>query len=237
MRYREVYNTVLPEKKRKEEKCNFFVSLVVRPISILVTIPFIGTKIKPTTITKISIVFSCVGFGFLAFGQSLLFRLIGWGAFFLWAILDGVDGNLARCTNQCTSLGDLWDTMGGYLAMVFIHFASGIAAFFDANLCVFLDPYIFIILGGAAALLSIFPRLVMHKKKSSGLNDDSIKKISDKPNFGLKNIIAMNFVSPSGFLLVILLVSIIFHLLNFFVLFYSAVTFIIAIASLWVLLR
>lgn len=237
MTFKEVYNIVLPERKRKEEKFNFFVSLVVRPLSILLTLPFIKTRIKPTTITKISILFSCAGFGLLAFGQTLLLRLIGWGLLFLWAVFDGVDGNLARCTNQCSALGDLWDTMGGYLAMVFIFFASGITAYYDENLFDFFDPYILIILGGATAIFSIFPRLVMHKKKSSEGDSESIKKVSDKQHFGIKNIIAMNFISPSGFLLVILLLSIIFHVLNFFIVFYCGVTFIVMMASLWLLLR
>ena len=174
---------------------------------------------------------------FTAFGMTMWIRLIGWLCFFIWACLDGVDGNLARCTNQCSSLGDLWDTMGGYAAMVLILFGSGIAAFFDKNSIELLENYWYLIIGGATAIFSIFPRLIMHKKKSSELNSDAVKGLSDKKSFGLVKITAMNLVSPSGFMQVILLLCIILNFTNFFIVFYFFVTFGVMSLSLYKLLR
>lgn len=94
-----------------------------------------------------------------------------------------------------------------------------------------------IILGGATAVISIFPRLVMHKKKSSNIDDESVKAISDKQNFSLSKIAAMNIVSPSGFMQVIFLLSIVFHVLNFFSVFYFAVNMGIMAMSLRGLLK
>ena len=237
MTYKEAYEKVLPEHKRKEEKYNLLVSWIIRPISIYMTLPFIGTKVKPTTITKISIAFSVAGFCLLAFGQTMPLKLLGWVGIFMWVLLDGVDGNLARCTNQCSALGDLWDTMGGYAAMVLIYFGTGIAAFYDDNLLNFCDDYWLLIIGGAAAIFSIFPRLVMHKKKSSEGNSAAVRAVSDKKSFGLSNIIAMNFVSPSGFMQVFLLCAVIFHLLNWFILGYAIITFGVMMLSLKKLLK
>lgn len=237
MTYKEIYDIAMPEKKRKEERWNVWVTIAVRPLSILCTIPFTRTKVKPTTITKWSVIANLLGFFLVAFAQSMTLKLVGWLFFFVWAVLDGVDGNLARSTNQCSSMGDLWDTTGGYAAMVLIYFSAGIAAFYDNSLYSFCDVYWMIILGGATAVISIFPRLVMHKKKSSNIDDESVKAISDKQNFSLSKIAAMNIVSPSGFMQVIFLLSIVFHVLNFFSVFYFAVNMGIMAMSLRGLLK
>lgn len=237
MTFNEVYDKVMPEKKRKEERFNIFAHWIGRPISILMTLPLIDSKVKPTTVTKWSIAFASIGFALVAFGQSMLLKCIGWLCFLMWNLLDGVDGNLARCTNQCSQMGDLWDTTAGYAAMVYTYFAAGIAGFFDLDTVNLFDPYWLLILGGATAIMSIFPRLVMHKKKSSNINDEGVKALSDKQNFGLKNIIAMNFISPSGFMQVIFLICIIFHLLSVFIVFYFGVNLVIMLLSLYQLLK
>ena len=69
---------------------------VIRPVSIYLTLPLIDRGIAPTTVTKVSLAFSTLGFFLLAFGGSRLVRLLGWAAIFAWVLLDHVDGNLAR---------------------------------------------------------------------------------------------------------------------------------------------
>lgn len=237
MTYKEIFNIAMPEKKRKEELWNVWVTIAVRPLSILCTVPFTKTNVRPTTITKWSIFANVIGFFFVAFAQNMTMSLVGWAFFFIWAVLDGVDGNLARATNQCSAMGDLWDTMGGYAAMVLIYFSAGIAAFYDNSLFSFCESSWMLILGGATAVFSIFPRLVMHKKKSSNIEDKSVKAISDKQNFSLSKIAAMNLISPSGFMQVIFLLCIVFHVLNFFIIFYFIVNLGIMILSLRGLLK
>lgn len=237
MTFREVYERVMPEKKRKEERYNIFAHYVGRPMSIIMTLPLLTTKIKPTTVTMWSIVASIIGFFLVAFGNTMPVRVIGWGFFLLWNLLDGVDGNLARCTDQCSSLGDLWDTTAGYAAMVLTYFSAGIAAFFDTNMIEYLDKYWYLIIGGTTAIASIFPRLVMHKKKSSYADAKAVRALSDKEHFGLKNIIAMNLISPSGFMQVIFLISILSHTLNLYISFYFFVTFGVMFISLHSLLK
>lgn len=237
MTFQEVYNRVMPEKKRKEECFNIFAHWIGRPISILMTLPLINSKVKPTTVTKWSIAFATVGFALVAFGSNMLIKVLGWLCFLMWNLLDGVDGNLARCTNQCSQMGDLWDTTAGYAAMVFTYFAAGIAGYYDNNTNALCDSHWLLILGGATAVISIFPRLVMHKKKSSNIDDTGVKALSDKQNFGLKNIIAMNFISPSGFMQVIFLICIVCHFLNIFVVFYFFVNSAIMLISLYKLLK
>ncbi len=237
MNYKEVYDISVPQKKRKEERWNVFTAYVLRPISILLTMPFIKTSLKPTTITEISVLFCIIGFIFAYFGNDLQMYVVSWTFFFLWAIFDCIDGNLARCTNQCSSLGDLWDTTGGYAAMVLMYFSAGIIAFKDTNLYDYTESYQYIVLGGMTAIMSIFPRLVMHKKKSSEAASGVVKQLSDKNTFGLSKILAMNLVSPTGGLLVIYLLSVIFHVTNIFIAVYAFVNFAIMMVSLKGLLK
>jgi len=72
-----------------------------------------------------------IGFGLVSFGTTMGWKIVGWLGFFLWAILDCVDGNIARCKDQCSNRGELWDAAGGYLALSLIFFSSGISGFYD----------------------------------------------------------------------------------------------------------
>lgn len=237
MTYKEIYDIAMPVAKRKEERLNIWVTIAVRPLSVFLIKPLINSKVKPTTITKISVLSSVIGFFFLALSHSLVYSLIGWLFFFIWAVLDGVDGNLARCTNQCSPLGDLWDTMGGYAAMVLMYFGAGIAAFHDVNIYDYIQTPYYLVLGGATAIMSIFPRLVLHKKKSSGIDSKAVKELSDKQSFSLSKIIGMNLVSPSGALQLVLLAAILTHTLNFFVAAYCVINLGIMLVSLRSLLK
>lgn len=237
MTYKEIYDLAMPKSKRDQEKANIWVYLAVRPLSIIATMPFINTTIKPTTITKWSALFSIIAFCLYSFGGSVVVRSIGWVFFFLWAVLDGVDGNLARCKNECSAIGELWDAAGGYAAMVLMYFSAGIAAFYDTNIWVYCDSYWMLILGGATALFSIFPRIIMHKRKNTIIEDSKAENISNKSKFGFKQIIALNFISASGFLQVILLLATLTHTLNIFIGAYCIINFAIMIVSLRTLLK
>jgi hypothetical protein len=127
--------------------------------------------------------------------------------------------------------------MGGYAAMVLMYFSSGIVAFSDNNLLYICDEYWYLILGGMCAVFSIFPRLVMHKKKSYGISSEAVRVLSDKKTFGISQIIAMNLVSPSGFMQVILLLCILLHITNLYIGFYFILNFGIMCLSLYKLLR
>lgn len=237
MTYKEIYDVAMPPKKRAKEKFNFWVALVVRPLSIIFTIPLLKTSIKPTTITKWSILASFIGFFLLILSNDLMIKIVGWFFYFIWAILDGVDGNVARCKDQCSNIGELWDATGGYLTMILIYFSAGIIAYNDINIYDFCGIHNYIILGGATSLFSIFPRLVLQKKKSQNVNSDVVNKLTDKSHFGLKQILVMNLVSASGFLQVVFLLSLITHVMNFFILIYFLINLAMMIISLKSLLK
>lgn len=237
MTYNEIYDLAMPKSKRDQEKANIWVYLAVRPLSIIATMPFINTTIKPTTITKWSVLCSIIAFCLYSFGDSMIVKCVGWSFFFLWAILDGVDGNLARCKKQCSAFGELWDATGGYAAMILMYLAAGIASFNDSNIWTYCENYWMLLLGGTTALFAIFPRLIMHKRKNTISEDKRAENVGDKSKFGLKQIIALNFISASGFLQVILLIATLTHTLNIFIGIYCVLNFIIMVTSLKSLLK
>ena len=227
MSYKELYEKSVSPNKRAADKKNIWLFLVVRPLSILTTMPLVKTKISPTTVTIISVYSSIVGFFIMSLlNFSVTWKIVGWLFFSLWAILDCVDGNLARSKNQCSQKGELWDAIGGYATMVLMYFAAGIVAYFDNNLFPFVENYWMLILGGATALFSIFPRLVLHKKEIIEMGgDNTTKEFLDKKNFSLSKVIIMNLISVIGLFQVIFLACMLTHTLNWFIMFYCVVNF------------
>lgn len=237
MTYTEARKKILTEGKHAEDRQNILVEKVIRPISIRLTLPFVGSKMTPTAVTKCSLVASTIGFFLLAFGGNQIIRMIGWIAIILWVVMDHVDGNLARCTKRCTALGDLWDTTAGYAAMVYIYFGAGIAAFHDSNVLEFCGKHWYLILGGMTAIFSIFPRLVMHKKKSSAVANGAVAMLSDKSSFGFVRKAALNILSPVGFVVVFLAAAILLHGLNLFIAVYFTLNFGMMLIALFRLLK
>ena len=237
MTLKEIYNVCVPPAKAKTDKLIPWLYYVVRPLSILITKPLLKTKITPVQVTFISMIATLVGFGFVGFGQDLMARLIGWFGFFIWALLDCVDGNIARCKGLASDRGALWDATGGYMALSLLFFSAGIGAFNDNSFFEFLPKYLYLIFGGMAALMSLFPRLVMQKKKTSEQGSEAVKSVGDKSSFSLPKIIALNIESAIGFMQVVLLLSIIFHFLNLFVLAYFIINMVIMLFSLYTLLN
>lgn len=233
MTIKEVYDRCMPVDKRKKERMNIWVAYVVRPLSVLWTVPFINSKVRPSDITILSIIFSITGFFLMTFGiDNMSLKISGWFCFFIWAILDGVDGNLARCQNSCSPMGELWDAIGGYASMVLIYMTAGVTAYFDQCVINLGAPYWMLIVAGFSSLFSIFPRLILHKKNGIIPPCKNEKKLNDKTKYGLKEVIIMNVISVSGFMQVIFLISTITHTLNVFTIFYAVINFVVMMMSL-----
>lgn len=234
---KELYRQCVPQSKEATDKLIPWLYYIVRPLSIVITKPLLTTSITPVAVTFVSMVAALVGFVFVGFGQDIYVRVIGWLGFFIWAVLDCVDGNIARCKGLASDRGALWDATGGYMALSLIFFASGIAAYYDHNIIEICDKALYIVFGGMASLLSLFPRLVMQKKKTSESSAEAVKAVGDKKSFNLPKVIALNIESAIGFMQVILLLAIIFHFLNIYALFYMLFNLLMTVYSLYTLLK
>ena len=84
--------TMSPEK-RQEAKKDLFAFYVGRPISYLLTIPFINTSITPNQVSYLSLLPLGIGLLVTLLIPTLAGQVLAWLCFFLWNLLDGVDGN------------------------------------------------------------------------------------------------------------------------------------------------
>lgn len=228
--------TMTPEK-RKQAKNDFFAFYIGRPLSYVLTVPFLKLKIKPNTVSLISIFPSIIGFLLVGFGNTLTIKLIGVLMFFLWNLLDGVDGNIARYTKQFSKTGSLWDATSGYVAMVMTFMAMGTGCYYGE--CTFLpiDKVLMVVLGGISAILIIFPRLVMHKRMTSIGNDEKTESVKDKSQYGIVKILALNLISISGFIQVLMLLAVIFKMMDIFTICYFIINLLICVVSVTKLLK
>ncbi|EJH21138.1 wciO [Streptococcus pneumoniae GA60132] len=222
--------TMSPAKKAMA-KNDYFAFYVGRPLSYLLTVPFVKTNITPNQISYLSIIPLIVGFIIMIFTTDFVVLLLAWFLFFLWNLLDGVDGNLARYREQYSKDGSVVDAMAGYVAMVLTYFGAGIVA---AHLT---DSYIYIILGALSGISLIFPRLVMHKYINTVAQDESVSSIKDKSDFNTIKILALNMTSITGIPQVLLLLTILTNQWVLFTLVYFTINFLLMIFSLYSLFK
>lgn len=227
----------MTEEKRAQAKNDIFAFYIGRPISYVLTVPFLKMGISPNTVSFLSLFPSIIGFFLIGFGNTMTLKIVGWCMFFLWNLLDGVDGNIARYKKQFSKNGALWDATSGYVAMVLSFYSMGIGCFYGDFTRLAISKEICIVLGGLSAILVIFPRLIMHKRISSMGEDKNAKEYKDKSSYGILKVIALNLISISGFVQVLMLLSIIFKFMDVFTVAYFVINLLICIVSVRKLLK
>ena len=239
--YSDVEAKVMPPEKKAEAKVDLFSYYIGRKISYLITIPLLYTNISPNTITWLSIIMLIISSVVLGIAKEMNMLLIGWLFFFLWNLLDGVDGNIARYKKQFTKLGDTYDTMGGYTAIALIYLSAGIAASHNLGFIsnyLKLESEIFIILGALSSICGLFPRLMLHKTMTSLKDFSLVSSVKGKTGkIGFIRFIATNITSITGGATVLLFVSIIYKWLDFFTIFYFLLNLIKMVISLYLLFK
>ena len=121
--------------------------------------------------------------------------------------------------------------------MVLSFYSMGIGCFYGDFTRLAISKEICIVLGGLSAILVIFPRLIMHKRISSMGEDKNAKEYKDKSSYGILKVIALNLISISGFVQVLMLLSIIFKFMDVFTVAYFVINLLICIVSVRKLLK
>ena len=220
---KEIEEKTMTPAKRAMAHNDYFAFYIGCPISYLLTIPFLYTKVTPNQVTMLSLVPLLIAFVMSYLGSTTYTFLWTWFFFFLWNLLDGVDGNMARYRKQFSRMGSVYDAMIGYVAMILQPFAWGIvAAHIPGSLSktLALPDDVYIVLGALSGIFVIFPRFIMHKAISQLGGEDAVKGVKDKSSFSLSKTIALNMTSATGFVQVFMLVSIFFNAYDFFTLAY-----------------
>ncbi len=131
--YKRWKEKMLSVEKERFDSADILVHYLIRPLSIFASIPFAALRVKAMLITKTSLVFALLAFPLFACGHFWL----GMFAFFIWDLLDFVDGNIARCNDETSSVGELWDALVGWIAMFFFFSGMGFIAYHNPGILFF----------------------------------------------------------------------------------------------------
>lgn len=226
--YEELKGTMTPEKKASA-KNDLFAFYVGRPLSYFITIPFLLFKVKPNTVSVISLIeVICASF-LLSSAKNTELAVLGILLFFLWNLLDGVDGNIARLKKISTPMGSVYDALSGYAAMFLTFFSMGIYSF-NIN-----GNYLQIVIGALSGMSLILPRLIMHKAKNE-TNSNTAKEIADKSTYSLSKVVALNLTSISGMVQPLMLFSTLFHVVSAFNVIYCFINLAVMVISIYKIL-
>ena len=206
-------------EKRAMAKNDLFAFYIGRPLSYALTIPFLYTNFTPNTISMISIVPAVLGFIVACTTKSKVGMIASWILFFLWNLLDGVDGNVARYKKQFSKMGSVYDAMAGYIASALMFYAGGIMAAHSEGPLVkggMVTAEALVICGGLTAIVDLLPRLVMHKAVTTLMDKDAVKEVMDKADYGIVQTIALNLRSCAGGAQALLLIAILLNILDLY---------------------
>lgn len=148
--------------KKKNSKSSFWVKLIVRRLSFLFTYIFINLGFSAWGASIFSVIVALIGSILLSINNNI--SMI-WGVVCiqLWLIMDCVDGNIARCKNSSSDMGEFVDALSGYFISAFVYLAIGIAAYNTSTIVP--EKYlVFLIISGAiASIANILARLIHQK--------------------------------------------------------------------------
>ena len=235
MTYKDIEAKAMPPEKREQCKDDLFSFYIGRKLTYWMTIPFLYTNLSPNNVTFISIFMLVVGFVINCFANTKGLMLVAWLCYFLWSLLDAVDGNIARYRSQFSKLGDIYDTMGGYAAYALVFLGMGIGAWLNPGYIKVIPAPYFIIIGAVSSISSIFPRLIYQKIKATFKDNEGVDQV--RKNKSLIRKIEMNVTSISGGTMVFSFFSIIFGLLDIFTFCYCFLNVMKMVLSLYSIFR
>jgi len=236
---KDIEKTTMTLEKRKIAHNDFFAFCVGRPLSYVLTIPFLYTNLTPNTISVLSIVPLVIGLLLSYSVKTIKMQILCWVLFFFWNLLDGVDGNVARYKKQFSKMGNVYDAMSGYVAMVFTFLAMGMISAHSSSILIGygLSGELLIVMGALSGMFMIFPRLVMHKAISTFMNSKKFDEVKDRSSFNLLKVIVLNLSSVAGGAQVLMLVAIVFQITDLYTVCYFLFNFLIMVASLKSILK
>ena len=232
---KQIANKTMSPEKRKSASNDYFAFYIGRPLSYVLSIPFLYTNISPNAISLISVIPILIGFVLMYIGQSKTTLVVGWLMFFLWNLFDGVDGNVARYKKKFSKMGSVYDAMSGYIAMVLSFFAWGIAAAHNPGITqgiINLPLDLYIVFGALSGVFVIFPRLVMHKAITTLGDEKALGSVKDKSKYGVAKLIALNLTSISGFVQVLMLIAVLTETADLFTIGYFILNLLVCVVSL-----
>ena len=149
-----------PQKDRLD---SLWLRFALRKLSFPMTWVFIRLGFSANYVSYLSVLVSVVGLVMMSIDDHVV-MVTGACLFNLWALLDCVDGNVARVKAQLSEYGVFVDALGGYVAFAFVFLGMGIAAEHTKPLVpVFLNQIDFAVIGGFTSICQLTTRLIYKK--------------------------------------------------------------------------
>lgn len=172
MRYtmRDILDSMTAEKKKSD---GTMTACLYRPLSYPVSWFFLRLSVSPNAVTCISMVFCAAAF-ILSLFQSTAFHWTAIAFFFVFAVLDCTDGNMARTIKEKSVYGSWIDAVGGYLAYSTQLFAIGLSCYASTCDTIFgvslpWGRATWILVGGFASSCNALMRLFHQSMKNAEL--------------------------------------------------------------------
>lgn len=154
----------ISRKKRFED--SILAIIFHRPLSYPVTYLCVNMGVSAWTVSIFSVLVAIAGCVMIGF-DSYLLRWIGIVLINTWAILDCVDGNVARVTKTQSDSGAFMDAESGYIMYACVYLALGMAAFYTSPFLIQFNKPLFILVGAIASISDLLARLIHQKYLSS----------------------------------------------------------------------
>ncbi|MCC5982763.1 MAG: CDP-alcohol phosphatidyltransferase family protein [Rhodobacteraceae bacterium] len=154
----EEFKSYLPQSKK--DGASTVERYLFRPVSIPVSWVLHRMGVTANQVTLLGLLLAFPAAFLIATGDRVL-ALIGAVVFVLVALLDCVDGNIARANGLKSLFGPWFDAVGGYFCYMLMPLALGL--YVEQTTPVYFFSGEFILLGGLASNLSLLMRLVHQK--------------------------------------------------------------------------
>ncbi len=205
----------LPREKNLAD--SIWTRYILRPVSIPAAWIFLRFGLRANTVSYLSALL-CIIAGIL-YGSGIFFlALTGALLFNLFAVLDCVDGNIARVTGTTGPYGGWADAVGGYIAYITVLLGLGYAAA-GQNAFVFgWNPSgeQWVLMGGIAASANILMRLVFQSYRNiAPEGGDRAQK-----SIGFEKILSEN-LGVTGLLMPAVFIGLLLDLLGYVMIFYT----------------
>ena len=239
--------SLYPPEQKSFERYNLLLHYVFRPISYY--LDWLVLKLGVTSANKVSWTSLFIGFigcGCLAFGNYWL-MIVGAILANIWALLDCVDGAVARYNKVSNTYGKITDSACDYLMALFLFTGAGIAAYnypdstLNSLLRLFgdinIDRGVFLFLGGWASFLLVFPKFISVLFAQLSLESsrhDVVAGLREDVLGGFPYIVASNLYGVCCLVMPILLLATIFNFLDIFILLWAVLN---TIAGIFLLIQ
>ena len=209
------------EKKMEDSQ---FAIYVHRPLSYPLTYLFVNRGVSAWTVSILSAVVAFIGC-MLICSASYPVRWIGIALINLWAILDCVDGNVARVTKTQSNKGAFMDAESGYMICAFVYLAFGMAAYHTDEIALFPDKVTYLFVGAMASVSDLLARLIHQKYVSTVENFEQKEGSAKQSLLGKIRKRVSTELGIAGFVLIGGIIAQALNLYNILTLFYGCFCF------------